>query len=255
VHFKVIYTLLLVFLAASADAFSAKSVHEATQRAKEYEEKIKLPDIDNFEAQNTAKRASSRFYSTEYQETLQCETERLKSEQFAQIMNRHKKPGQTGIMPAGGKVYIFVSSSVPLSTLRTYASELDRLDDPGVSMLLRGFVKGMKYFRPTLEFVSGIVVEESRCDFSSKICDRYNASISIDPLVFRKFGIESVPAVCYVRGKDNEGDPENLKGAQDAYIVYGDHSLERALEIINKETKSIRLSDLIRKLRGGFYAD
>ena len=150
---------------------------------------------------------------------------------------------------------------MPISKLRASAFSLDRLNDPGISMIMRGFVKGMKSFGPTLEFVESVVSKDTSCDAFTEDCEFLNAPINIDPLVFRKYGIETVPAVCYVRGvalKDramSEGDTENLKGAQDAYIVYGDLSFARALEIINKETKSIRLSNLIRKLRGGFYAD
>ncbi len=127
-------------------------------------------------------------------------------------------------------------------------------------MIMRGFVKGMK-FGPTLEFVENVVVKDTNCNAFAEDCEVLNAPINIDPFVFRKYEIETVPAVCYVRGvalKDramSEGDPENLKGVQDAYIVYGDLSFARALEIINKETKSSRISNVIRKLRGGFYAD
>ena len=154
-----------------------------------------------------------------------------------------------------------MSSSVPLSTLRTYASELDKLNDSGVSMVMRGFVDGIKHFKPTLELVRSILVKDSTCDLSAEKCKAYNAAISIDPLVFRKYGIERVPAIAYVTGTSledvamSEGDVKNLEGSQDAYIVYGDVSLECALETIAAETKSNRVNSLIKKLRKGFYAD
>jgi len=79
-------------------------------------------------------------------------------------------------------------------------------------------------------------------------------------MVFRKYAIEQVPAIAYVQSTTTEDaaatneDPDNLRGPEDTYIVYGDVSLERAIETIAKETKSDGLDGLLRKLRNGFYS-
>ena len=266
VQVKIISFFILFFacIPIFAEDFDARTVHKAMERVKEYEKKIILPDINNSMAQKAAKEAAHQFYAPDFQQKITAEIERLKIEQFSDILTGGKEAEQKkakSALLASERLYIFISSSMLISTLRAYAFSSDRLNDPNISMIMRGFVKGMKTFGPTLEFVENIVVKDTSCDAFTEDCEFLNAPINIDPLVFRKYGIKRVPAVCYVRGielKDSamsEGDPENLKGAQDAYIVYGDLSFARALEVINKETKSIRLSNLIRKLRGGFYAD
>ena len=266
-RFRATYTSLLLLLCSTlvfAGDFNANNVNDALERAREYESKIELPEIHDSGAQNAAQQAAGQFHSPEYLKKIQAEIERLKSKQFGDILKGFEDPDQaqsrnTALL-SDERLYVFISSSVPLSTLRTYASELDKLNDSGVSMVTRGFVDGMKHFKPTLELVRSILVKDSTCDLSAEKCDAYNAAISIDPLVFRKYGIERVPAIAYVRGISQEaaisgGEAENLKGSQDTYIVYGDVSVECALETIAEETKSDRVNNLIRKLRRGFYAD
>ena len=257
--------LLLGSTVVFAGDFDAKSVNDAIERTKEYENKTGLPGIHSPEAHKAAQRAAGQFYSPEYQKKIHAETERLKSEQFADLTKGFENPDQaksrnTALL-SDERLYVLISSSVPLSTLRTYAAALDKLKDSNVSMVMRGFVGGMKFFRPTLEFVQSVVVRNQSCDLSTERCDVYHAAISIDPLVFRKYGVRRVPAIAYVRGVGlenvsmREGDAENLAGSQDAYIVYGDVSVDRALETIAKETKSVRINSLVKKLRSGFYAD
>ena len=257
--------LILYYTLACAGDFNADSVGDALERAKAYESKIELPEIHNSGAQKAAEQTAKQFYSPQYQKKIQAEIERLKSEQFADALkgfeDADQEESRNSVLPLDERLYIFISSSVPLSTLRTYASELDKLKDSGVLMVMRGFVHGMKEFEPTLKLVRSILVKDSSCDLSAEKCEVYNAAVSIDPLVFRKYGVERVPAIAYVRGISledvamSEGEPENLKGSQDAYIVYGDVSVERALETIAKETGSAGIKNLTKKLKKGFYAD
>jgi conjugal transfer pilus assembly protein TrbC len=240
-------------------------VGDALERAKQYESKIVLPDIHNSGAQKAAEQAADQFYSPQYRKKIQAEIERLKSEQFADALKGFKGADQeesrNSFLLSDERLYVFISFSVPLSILRTYASELDKLEDSGISMVMRGFVHGMKHFEPTLELVRSILVKDSSCDLSAEKCEVYDAAVSIDPVAFRKYGVERVPAIAYVRGVSledvamSEGEPENLKGSQDAYIVYGDVSVERALETIAQETGSEGIDNLTKKLKKGFYAD
>ncbi|MFH1675357.1 MAG: type-F conjugative transfer system pilin assembly protein TrbC [Pseudomonadota bacterium] len=262
--FQIILTCFYSMSAFAGD-FNTGTVNEALERAKEYEKKIELPDVDHLEAKKAAKEAAGQFYSPQCQEKIRAETERLKSEQFADILKGYKKPGQAepadSVLTSDERLYIFISSSVPLSTLRAYAFALDRLNDPNVAMVMRGFVGGMKYFKPTLEFVQNIIVRENSCDLVTEKCKVFNAAISIDPVMFRKYGIRSVPAIAYVKGKSiedfavNKGCIDNLNVSQDVYIVSGDLPVDRALEVIAKETGSGRIDNLVKKIRGGFYAD
>ena len=190
-----IYFFILFFTCASifAGEFDAKTVHKAMERAKEYEKKINLPDIDNSMAQKAAKEAAHQFYAPDFQQKITAEIERLKIEQFADILTKEKETEQKKAKSAlltSERLYILISSSVPISTLRAYALSLDRLNDPGISMIMRGFVKGMKSFGPTLEFVENVVSKDTSCDAFTEDCDFLNAPINIDPLVFRKYGYQ-----------------------------------------------------------------
>jgi len=267
VRFRAISSSLLLLAystLAFAGDFNASHVDDVLEKAKEYERNIELPDVANSEAQQAAEQAANSFYSQEYQKKIQAEIERLKSEEFGAVLDGFEDPTQGDskdtVLTSNERLYIFISSSVPLSTLRTYAFELHKLNEPNVSMVMRGFVDGMKHFEPTLGLVRSILVTDSDCDLSTEKCEVYSAPISIDPLVFREFGIQRVPAIAYVRGSRSEDaaatneDPDNPRGPEDTYIVYGDVSLERAIETIAKETKSDGLDGLLRKLRNGFYS-
>ncbi len=140
-------------------------------------------------------------------------------------------------------VLIFISSSVPLSTLKRYAKDLDVLGDPKVVMVMRGFVQGMKYFRPTFEFILSVLKEDPNCDLISQKCKVYDASIYVDPLLFRMLNITAVPAVAYVKGLnifEPTCEAQDVKG----WVVYGDVSLEYALRVLGREAKNPKLESL-----------
>ncbi|MCC6503803.1 MAG: hypothetical protein IT362_11810 [Deltaproteobacteria bacterium] len=160
----------------------------------------------------------------------------------------------TAILKEDERIYIFVSSSVPKDTLRNYARDLDRLGQPRMSIVMRGFVGGMTKVRPTLEFLRGVLFKDETCDYDK--CEAYRAPALIDPLLFRRYGIEAVPAIVYAKGVRvvNFTVSEGLgEGAEtgDYYILYGDAALEGALELINSEARSRSLDCLVWKLRRG----
>jgi len=145
----------------------------------------------------------------------------------------------TNVLRAGEKIYILVSSSVPLDTLRNYARDMDKLGEPGMYMVLRGFIGGGEKIRPTLKFIRKVVLKDKDC--SGLNCKAYAVRMDIDPRIFRKYGVDVVPAIVY----------ESEKG--DGYLLYGDMSLEGALLKINKQAKSVALDCLALRLRLGPY--
>ena len=160
----------------------------------------------------------------------------------------------TAILKEDERIYIFVSSSVPKDTLRNYARDLDRLGQPRMSIVMRGFVGGMTKVRPTLEFLRGVLFKDENCD--SDKCDVCRAPVLIDPLLFRRYGIEVVPAVVYAKGArvtDSTVSEGVKEGAEtgDYYVLYGDAALDGALEIINREAISRSLDCLVWKIRRG----
>ena len=169
--------------------------------------------------------------------------------------------GQAGSVRSGAailkedeRIYIFVSSSVPKDTLRNYARDIDRLGQPRMSIVMRGFVSGMTKVRPTLEFLRRVLFKDENCD--SDKCEAYHAPVLIDPLLFRRYGIEAVPAIVYAKGvriMDSTVSEGLGEGAEtgDYYILYGDAALEGALELINSEARSRSLDCLVWKIRRG----
>jgi len=115
----------------------------------------------------------------------------------------------------------------------------------------------MKLMKPTLKFIQGVITKDRGCEFGQD-CEAFNAAIYVDPLLFRKYGINSVPAIVYAKGVSvrDMGASEGLDGnvdAADGYIVYGDVSIEHALEKIKLEDRGQGLKEVLKKLKGGYY--
>ena len=76
------------------------------------------------------------------------------------------------------------------------------------------------------------------------------ANLVVDPLLYRRYGIDMVPAVVYARGVKagnaglSEGDVKNAEIA-DSYTVYGDASLEYVMQVIGRESGSASLNNLL----------
>lgn len=250
---------------SSRSRFNLDSIRNYMESVKEYEKNLKVPENRyGAEGQSKAEGLKKYFYSDEYQKKVRAETQRLKDAVFKDTINEYYPDGKetaratSKTLLSTERIYIFVSSSVPRQTLRNYAVDLDKLRDPGISMVMRGFVGGMKYVKPTLEFVTKTIVKDESCDAAKEKCETYSVNIGIDPMLFRRYRITQVPAVVYVKGLSvvdqamSEGISNNAK-ASDFYVVYGDASLDYVLERIHKETKSKSIESILKALRKGFY--
>lgn len=128
---------------------------------------------------------------------------------------------------------MFVSSSVPLPTLRAYAAQLDRV---GGAMVFRGMPGGMQKVQPFLELSRRILLIDPGCEGAS--CPTYRTPILIDPVLFRHAGVEAVPAATLVSGDVFQSYCERVGEAPTLYaITYGDAHLKGHL------TELARLGD------------
>lgn len=190
-----------------------------------------------------------QFNAPAYQAKIRDEQQRLQKTVFKDVLRETMQTD--GTQPSAQaaanaeRLYLFVSSSVPLATLRNYATMIDRAKTSQVTMVLRGFVGGMKKAGPTLAYISEILKKDPSCDLSKGRCDSYQVNIQIDPERFQRFRIDEVPALVYFTANDDE------QGQGEALIVSGDVSLDTLLERINREEKSPSLQTLIAALRGG----
>src|SRR6185369_10547786 len=167
------------------------------------------------------------YRSDEFQGRVRSETERIKSEVFGESYARFypdsvKGEGK-GRLAESERVYIFVSSSMPLQTVRNYVASVARLGDPRIVMVMRGFVGGMSRIQPTIRFVADALKKYPSCSPAEGECAMLPANLVVDPLLYRRYEIDRVPAVVFARGVKagnpglSEGDSKNTEVAN-SYI-------------------------------------
>jgi len=232
-------------------------LNTAQEKAKE----LNLPDNgeeDDCGCRDAAENVMEKLNSPDFQAKMQQEKQRLQETVFKDIpieslpQSDQNPPAATGSLAE--PLYLFVSSSVPLNTLRSYAAMIDRARTSRIIMVLRGFVGGMKKIRPTMEFIGEVLKKDPGCNLAKEKyptrghkCDSYQVNIQVDPQLFQRFGIEEVPALAYL--------PINVDTAEgrqpEPIIISGDAGLDYLLERINQEAKNAELNSLIAALRGG----
>ena len=151
----------------------------------------------------------------------------------------------TATLPAG-RVVLFVSESIPLSTLRNYAKSLAKID--GV-MVFRGVKGGLKKIQPMVQLIADINRQNAHCHGAH--CAMLNTDILIDPVLFRQQNITQVPAIIYQPEFNMVSycERQSMKGITAARsIVYGDASLLGMLETLYGLEKNTELKRWIKQL-------
>ena len=252
---------------STAGAGDLEDVSRLLENAGRLGRDIEIPEnLHKAQGQKEAGNLLEYYQSEAFRRKYETEIERLKRTVFKDVLDSYygdsrkgeKSGARRGNLPENERIYIFVSSSVPIETLRNYARDLDRLGDPAVFMVLRGFVGGMRRVKPTMDFVGKIITEDANCDIAKNRCRAYRVNIKIDPLLFRKYGITRVPAAVYapdvliMDATLSEGMKGNAKTG-DHYTLYGDASLGHILEVFRRETGRRSLVALLEVLKGGIY--
>lgn len=150
------------------------------------------------------------------------------------------KPLQASKVP--GLVILAISSSMPLQMLRDYMAQLDGV--PGAVVLLRGFIGGATYIKPTERWLEQVL----RVDPNEMMGRHRRVYVQVDPLVFQSMSISQVPAVTYLPGvtelKHCEGESFTT-----ASVAYGAISISAALQEIKKA--GVAIPDSVLALYGG----
>lgn len=222
---------------------------------KEYQKYIPKENTDE-----RMKKEAQKSYK-EYQDKVKPEVEKWKGKmkydgEKLVIDNDSKPKKEENITPReflnkDERVYIFVSSSMPKTTLKNYAISMDKLRDPNISMVLRGCIGGCEKLLPTGQFIQSILAQSKD--------EELIAEFIIDPNLYRYYGIKRVPAIVYASNislldlESSEGIQDNLKGTPNAFAVYGDVSLEYAFEKIYEKTSNPRILSMIQELRKGWF--
>ncbi len=130
-------------------------------------------------------------------------------------------PGASGWVPV-----LFVSSSMPVATLRTYAGQLERV---GGVLAFRGMPGGMTRVAPMAKLSAEILRRVSTC--SGPSCAMRAVQVIVDPLMFRQHGIARVPALAMISGDPTQAYCEREEGSpRSPHIVYGDAALSGLLD-------------------------
>jgi type-F conjugative transfer system pilin assembly protein TrbC len=209
------------------------------------------------EALRLAEDLSRYAQSAEFQERIESEKARLYSEVYgSQGDNQQetaKTPGKIGKLSPHERIYLFISSSVPISTLRHYIQAISDLVEPNIRVVMRGFVGGARFVKPTVAFLKDVLFVDPECDPGREHCRTQGVEVVIDPLLFRRYRVERVPAFVYVPSitimdsQASEGLDSN--GISDHYLVYGDVSIEYALRLFASERKSPGVEALLTSRR------
>lgn len=229
-------------------------VNDAMKRAKKT--KVEIPETKNREGYKAAEEADAYLKTEKFMKRLDEEKNKIRKTIGVSDSPMQSKVGRQTILSGKDRIYIFISSTIPRNTLMSYVRDLDHLKEPNIILCLRGFIGGMKKVQPTLDFINDLVKKDPSCNTDK--CEYYRANIDIDPLAFRYFDINKVPAVAYIENVNMEnteqsiGTPGNIKSKGVSNVFYGDMPLSYSLDKLSK--KHTKLKNLTRKLeRRGFY--
>ena len=141
---------------------------------------------------------------------------------------------------------VFASSSIPLSTLRNLAAQLERV---GGSMVFRGSPGGLEKLGPMVGLTQAILKVDPACEGAS--CSLRNVGVLIDPMLFRTHDVTAVPAVVLVDRDPFEAYCERRADEAPAarFVSYGDAHLTGHLDALD------RLGDARARVVSKAYSD
>lgn len=227
-----------------------ESLEQQIDKMQDKIKNIKLPDNVNItpqiqeKAENAFKYTESKEFQSqvkEFQNDITAKMQIPSANDPSSMFYSQMKPAVKSMVPAQDRVYIFISSSMPIETVKAYARDLAKLGEDNVFLIMRGGIGGLKKIAPTAEWISTALKIDPLCSGS---CELYRTKVLIDPLLFRKYEVKAVPAVVYVKNVVNtEGLSEGLGTVKNSgfYLSYGDISLSYHLKLIAEYSKDERI--------------
>ena len=121
---------------------------------------------------------------------------------------------------------LFVSSSMPVGVLRTYAAQLEKAR--GV-LAFRGMPGGLRAVAPMARLSAEILRLDPGCE--GPACAMRNVQLIVDPILFRQHGIARVPALAMIPGDPTQPYCERDETSPRApHIIFGDAALSGLLD-------------------------
>ncbi len=239
---KVVFALVILSL-----LFTISSAQDTLeQRIEDVNKKAKQMNVPDAEVDERAKSEAKKAYEYSQSPEFRSQVERFKRD-LSILLGKEIPPQGTqeqyysGYKPVKGmlsddeRIYIFISSSMPELTIRNYIKSASVIGN-NIYLVLRGGIGGIKKLMPTVLWANELLKKNPYCENQ---CDMYGVKILIDPFLFRKYLIERVPAVVYVKGLQNpEGLSEGLSSVKVAqyWISFGDVSLDEHLKLIEEKS-------------------
>lgn len=219
-----------------------ESVKRVIEQAEIEAEKMKIPvNTVHEEGLKAAQEALKTYESPDFQEKISCEQQRLREEVFSEsTKNSETDEPLPGKLAQDEKVYLFLSSSIPDDTVRSYLEAVEKLNDQNIFLLMKGYVPGER-----TKYLVRITKKDQNCVDQLQrekpvVCERFENPIKIKPALFDRFEITRVPALCHEKNKAT-------------CKITGDAGLNYLLERINREVKSPGLKGMVTALQRGEY--
>ncbi len=127
------------------------------------------------------------------------------------------------------RIFIFVSRSVPLETLKSYAAGIESLGSANIRLAFRAFPRN---------FLDSMLRKSQDCTTDNCVV---KAKIAIGPKLFKRYGIQYVPVVVYDPDPDDEKSDKWLK-------ISGEASLEKTFSLFYQETQKEALQIAARRV-------
>lgn len=241
----IIKGIVLVFILASTQVNADRLTDiDVPEKYKEWGEKHK--DIDITENIKTRVDAVVNHVASDEWKANQ---ERYKRE-MKQMLGFENEPEQGDLgLPIKDRVVLFISESIPLHVLRTYAKDVAKVD--GI-MVLRGMKGGVSQLQPTVQLIGDIIKKDPACNGPK--CEMLPTSVIIDPLLFRENEITKVPAAVFQANMDIssycERRTEGDQPKKASHVVYGDASLVGLLRELYVLGNDRRVLPMIERLGG-----
>lgn len=155
----------------------------------------------------------------------------------ARLLNLDKRQSNAikeALLQEQAQLMVLVSSSLPDRVIRQYAHALEKI--PGASLVIRGFVGGVKTIGETTTWIARVTKKDKLCE--DLHCERYRTPVVVHPQLFERYQVTAVPTVVVDFEKGIEGQcSEHNEGGKSGVTLVGaiklDYALERIYELSN----------------------
>jgi len=238
--------LIVAMLLAAGRAYAQQSLEKAPAADPRVMNEIRQAMEANRYREAMQQQAERSYNLTQTRE-YQAGIEQLKTKIFPNYQAQDQNNGVE--LDNGDRLYLFVSSSMPLEVVRRYARQIEGL--PGATLVLRGFIGGASRVKPTLRYKNKVLADEESC--TEATCKTINTAMAVDPVLFQRYQIKRVPAVVTVggltgAGQCSEGNKDVVKIRQ-KNASFGDAPLLAHLEKMAESGDQVaaRYRDKVKK--------